>query len=68
MMAEGELTLTEKHNVNAELGQQILGALTQRAPVKQLSNGEYRTTCLRTEKHKHGRVSTIRPYSPSLSE
>ncbi len=51
-------------NINTELGQQILKALTQRAPIKQLRNGEYRTRCLRPEKHKHGDAHPSMDFNP----
>lgn len=45
--------MVNPNSSNEELGQQILQALRARATVKQLKTGEFRTTCLRPERHKN---------------
>ena len=49
---------------NSELGQRILQALRERAPVKVVGNNEYRTRCLRPEKHKHADVHPYFDFNP----
>jgi len=47
-----------------ELGQDILTILKQRGPVKRLRDGEYRTRCLRPERHRHGDAPPSMDYNP----
>jgi hypothetical protein len=49
---------------SSDLGQCILVTLRQRASVKQLRSGEYRTRCLRPEKHKHGDAHPSMDFNP----
>ena len=53
-MAPAKVIYVSKDNINSALGERISDALRQRAPVKQLRDGEYRTRCLRPERHEHG--------------
>jgi len=51
-------------SINPEFGQRILDALNQRAPIKRVREGEYRTTCLRPERHKHGDAHPSMDFNP----
>lgn len=62
--ATGGTPIMNPDNSNHALGERILQALRERAPVKHLKNGEFRTRCLRSDRHKHGDANPSFDFNP----